>query len=131
MADLAATNPKLTSGIEQTKPFAFKVPAPSGAEAGDVFQIGSGPVVAFAQTDRDDDGYCIGMFSAFFAEKISVTAEDGSGDSAVAVGDVICLDGTVVNKDTTNGTEFGVALETVTSGESANIWVAWIAPKHA
>ena len=126
MADRAATNPKNTSGVEQAKPITWYVPAPASTEAGDTIQIGSGNMIAFAQTDRDSDGYCWATIPAFFVEKISVTAEDDSGDSAVAIGDTLALDSTVVNKDTTNGTDFGVALEAIDSGETAEIWVAWV-----
>ena len=121
------TGPKLTSGVEQAKPIVWEVPAPASVVAGDVFEIGTGDVIAFAQTDRDSDGNCYALIPAFFAEKISVTAENNSGNSAVAVGDILALDGTTVNKDTTNGAEFGMALETIDAGETANIWVAWIA----
>jgi hypothetical protein len=117
---------KITSGVEQKKPITWKVPCPSGTVSGKCIPVGTGGVIAFAQTDRDSDGNCQATIPAFFAEKIPVLGEDGSGDSAVAIGDIICLDGTVVNKDTTNGIEFGVALGTVTSGETENIWVAWV-----
>jgi hypothetical protein len=120
------TGPKLTSGVELEKPITLDVPCPSGTVSGDTFQVGTGGVIAFAQNDRDSDGNCQATIPAFFAQKIPVLGEDGSGDSAVAVGDIICLDGTVVNKDTTNGIEFGMALGTVTSGETENIWVAWV-----
>jgi len=126
MADLAATNPKLTSGIEQSKPISFDLPCPAGTEAGDIFQVGSGNMVAFAQTDRDTSGYCSATIPAFFAEKVSVTAQDNSGDSAVAIGDTLALDSTVINKDTTNGIDFAVALEEIDAGETANIWIAWV-----
>jgi len=122
-----STGPKLTSGIEQTKPLAWNLPCPSGTVSGDVFQVGTGGIIAFALTDRDTAGYCSALFPGLFAQKIPVTAEDNSGNSAVAVGDIVALDSTTVNKDTTNGVDFGMALETITAGETANIWVAWVA----
>jgi hypothetical protein len=126
------TGPKLTSGVEQTKPISWDLPATAGVVAGDVFQVGTGPVIAFAQTDRNTTtGKCSATIPAHFCEKLPVVAKDHAGNSAVAVGDIIALDGVEVNKDTNNGIEFGVALETVGSGLTANIWVAFIAPKHA
>ena len=56
-----------------------------------------------------------------------VEAVDGSGNSAVAVGDRIFYDTAAtikLNKDVTNGLLFGYALETITSGSSDTIHVA-------
>ena len=52
---------------------------------------------------------------------MSVTGADGSGDAAVSVGAVIYDDSGTLNVDSTNGTEFGVALEAVASGATATI----------
>lgn len=122
-----STGPKLTSGVEQNKPITWELPCGATVVAGDVFEVGTGHIIAFAQTDYDAaTGTCSATIPAFFAQKLPVTAVDDSGDSAVAVGDVLALDGTVVNKDITNGENFGMALETITAGETKNIWVAWI-----
>lgn len=122
-----STGPKLTSGIEQTKPITWNVPCPSGVVSGDVFLVNTrGVIVAFAQTDRDAAGYCSATINAAFVEKLPVTAVDNSGNSAVAIGDLLYLDSTTVNKDSTAGVCFGLALEAITAGATANIWVAWI-----
>jgi hypothetical protein len=122
-----STGPKLTSGVEQTKPITWNVPCPATVVSGDVFLLGGrAPVVAFAQTDRDAAGYCSATFVASFVEKIPVTAAGHAGGSAVAIGDLLYLDGTTVNKDSTDGAAFGIALEAIDSGETANIWVAWV-----
>jgi len=127
-----STGPKLTSGMREDNGFTFDVDCPSGVVSGDVFLVGGrGVVVAFAQTDRDAAGKCSGTSGVGFAEKLPVTAVDNSGNSAVAVGDILALDSTIVNKDTTNGAEFGMALETITAGATANIWVEWVGYKHA
>jgi predicted RecA/RadA family phage recombinase len=120
-----STGPKHTSGVEQTKPITWKLPCGATVVAGDVFEVGTGHIIAFAQTDYDG-GYCSATIPSFFVEKLPVTAVDDAGNSAVAVGDTLALDGTVVNKDTTNGENFGMALEAIDAGETANIWVAWI-----
>lgn len=122
-----STGPKLTSGIEQTKPITWSVPCPATVVSGDVFLLGSrAPIVCFAQTDRDAAGNCAATIGAWFAEKLPVTAVNNTVGSAVAIGDLLYLDGVVVNKDSVAGVCFGVALETISSGATANIWVAWI-----
>ena len=122
-----STGPKLTSGVEQNKPIAWELPCGATVVSGDVFEVGTGHIIAFALTDYDAaTGTCSALIPAFFAQKLPVEAKDHAGNSAVAVGDTLALDGTVVNKDITNGENFGMALETVGAGLTANIWVAWI-----
>lgn len=58
---------------------------------------------------------------------LSVTATDADGNSAVAVGDRLYTDGTTITKNKT-GKFFGIALETVTTGETATINVLLGAP---
>jgi len=57
---------------------------------------------------------------------LSVTATDDAGNSAVAIGDRLYFDGTTITKKK-SGKLFGIALETVTTGETATINVL-IAP---
>lgn len=122
-----STGPKLTSGMREDNGLTQNVPCPATVVSGDVFLLGSrAPVVAFAQTDRDAAGYCSATFGTGFAERIPVTAEGHAGGSAVAIGDLLYLDGTTVNKDSTDGAAFGIALEAIDSTETANIWVAWV-----
>lgn len=47
---------------------------------------------------------------------MSVTAEDGVGAQAIAIGDRIYLDGGVLNVDSTNGVAWGYALDALASG---------------
>ena len=53
-----------------------------------------------------------------------VGGEDGSGNSAVAIGDILYYDSAAtpkINKDNANGVRYGYALGTVTSGNTGTI----------
>lgn len=53
---------------------------------------------------------------------LSVTGKDqAAGNEAVAIGDIIYYDAGELNKDETNGTCFGIALNTVSAGASTVI----------
>lgn len=52
---------------------------------------------------------------------MSVTGVDGSGNAAIAIGDIIYLDGGVLNADDTNGVRWGYALGAVASGATTTI----------
>lgn len=52
---------------------------------------------------------------------VSVHGADGSGNSAVAVGDIVYYDSTELNVDDTNGVRWGYALEAISSGDTDTI----------
>jgi len=95
----------------------IKLPVTIGKISGDHDLVGTLPVVCL--TNRDSDGYAECAVEGVF--DLSVTGEDGSGNSAVAVGDTLYYDSGTINKDATNGYEYGMALETVGSGETGTI----------
>ena len=103
----------------------IKLPVTAGKTSGAHDMVGGIPVVCL--TDRDSDGYAECATKGVF--DLSVTGADGSGNSAVSVGDTLYNDSGTLNKDGVNGTEFGVALETVGSGETATINV--LLKKHS
>lgn len=95
----------------------IKLPVASGKTSGDPDLVGSIPVVCLTDRDSDGNAECalVGVFD------VSVEAENNSGNVAVSVGDTLYSDSGTINKDATDGTEFGVALEAITSGETATI----------
>ncbi len=95
----------------------------SGVVSGDVVKIGVS-LVGVAITDRDSAGYATVRIPCPYTFTTTVTGADGSGNSAVAIGDKLYKDGTEVNKDVTNGVLCGIALGTVSSGGSGSIEVA-------
>lgn len=52
---------------------------------------------------------------------LAVLGADGSGNTAIAVGDAIYIDVAVLNADDSNGILFGYALGAVSSGATTNI----------
>ena len=89
----------------------------AGKTSGDFDLVGTIPVVLLSDRDSSGNAECAltGVFD------LSVTGADGSGNSAVAVGDIIYHDTDTLNVDDANGVEFGVALEAVTSGATDTI----------
>lgn len=85
-----------------------------------------GEVCGVALTDEGDGGNATTATTVDFGPavyKLSVKAVNGSGNSAVAVGDKLYYtdaDDPVLNKKTT-GTPFGYALAAITSGSTATI----------
>lgn len=86
-----------------------------------VILISQMPVYLLEASDSANKAPCI-LPGTLIAE-LAVTGADGSGNSAVAVGDRLYKDSTQINKDVTNGTLVGYALATVTSGATATIQV--------
>jgi predicted RecA/RadA family phage recombinase len=99
-----------------------KVTVPSsGAKSGDPVLVGQRPGVAL--TDQDSSGFATVKFNG--SATLSVKGIDGSGNSAVAVGDILYLvsaDTPKVSKKAT-GVRFGYAVATITSGSTASIVV--------
>ncbi len=79
--------------------------------------VGELPVVLLTDADANDEAECDteGVYT------LSVKGADGSGDSAVAIGDKVYVDSTELNVDDANGIEFGIALGAVVSGETTAI----------
>jgi len=89
--------------------------------SGDPFVVGQIPAVAMV--DEDEDGYVVGRTVGVF--DLNVKAIDGSGNSAVVVGDEIYYvssDTPKLNKKAT-GVLFGYALEGLTAGSTGVIKV--------
>lgn len=90
----------------------------SGTLSGDPINVGAA-LVGIALTDRDSDGKSVVMFGR--SKKIvtvSVKGVNGSGNSAVALGDALFFvsgDTPPISKKAT-GIPFGIALEAVSSG---------------
>lgn len=98
---------------------------PATPASGDPVLVGQMPGVALA--DEGDGGNAAGNTSIDFGGvyDLSVKGVDGSGNSAVAAGDIIYY----VTADTpklskkTSGVRFGYALEAITGGATATIRV--------
>lgn len=94
---------------------------PEGTVSGDPVVAGSIPGVAMF--DRDSAGKAMVKTTGVFT--FSVKGVDGSGNSAVAVGDILYYvsgDTPKISKKAT-GVRFGYALQTITSGSTATIQV--------
>lgn len=103
----------------------LKLAVPNGTKSGEVVAIGSAPLIGVAMTDADDnDNASVWLPGISLVLELPVVGEDGSGNSAVAIGDSLYLDGTDYNKDSTNGDHIGYALGAVSSGATDNILVA-------
>lgn len=94
------------------------LPVPSGVVSGGPVAVGQIPCVALI--DRQSDGKATVQRDGTF--KLSVKGENGSGNSAVAVGDLIFIEPTArtLSKIAT-GVRFGYALEAIGSGETKTI----------
>jgi predicted RecA/RadA family phage recombinase len=119
---------KNSGWIEQALPIVRTLPVPAGVESGDVVLLEE--LVCYAQSDRDTDGNARVMIPADFVEIVPVTGKDAADlDSAIAIGNALYYDAaptpSEINLDVTNGKRFGYALETVTSGATAEIEVAF------
>jgi hypothetical protein len=115
---------KNAGAIEQYAPLNVYLPVTAGGVSGDVQKLGNHMVV-YLQTDRDSADYATCTVPGFHIQRVSVTAEDHSGNSAVAVGDLLYLDNGVINKDATDGAPFGHALDTISAGDTDVIRVAF------
>lgn len=99
-----------------------KLAVASGVVTGDPVLIGAS-LVGVAETTRDSGGNAIVNMAGNRIWNLSVKGIDGSGNSAVAIGDVIYIvmaDTPHLSKKAT-GVRFGIALGTVTSAATASI----------
>lgn len=116
-----ATNVKYDRRAEVT----LELAVGASKSAGDVLQLNDMPVFLLNDSDSDNLATCV-LLGVSTVVELTVTGEDGSGNSAVAVGEAIYIDGSAYNKDNANGAFIGYALETVTSGASTAIDVALV-----
>ena len=88
----------------------------SGVSSGDPVNIGF--IKGVAVTDSDaDDMISISLKGVY---NLSVVANNGSEGAAVSIGDKVYLEGTTLNVDSSK-LYFGIALEAITSGDTATI----------
>lgn len=103
----------------------LKLAVPNGTKSGEVVAIGSAPLIGVAMTDADDSNNAsVWLPGISLVLELPVVGKDGNGNSAVAIGDSLYLDGAEYNKDSTNGEHIGYALGVVSSGSTDNILVA-------
>lgn len=93
---------------------------PADPDSGDPCVYGNIPGVAVGNTDQATNQVVLDTGGIY---ELSVVGADGSGNAAVAVGDLVYLDATVVNADDSNGVRFGYALGAVSSGATTVIQV--------
>ena len=95
----------------------IKLPVASGKTSGDPDLVGSIPVVCLTNRDSDGNAECAltGVFD------LPVTGADNAGNAAISLGDTLYMDAGTINIDSTDGTEYGVALEAVASGSTDTI----------
>lgn len=93
---------------------------PSGTVSGDTITLFGGAVPVHVLKDRDADGNapCI-VIGTVITE--SVQGIGPSANEAIAAGDIIYRDGSVINADNTNGTAVAIALAAVASGATTTI----------
>lgn len=93
--------------------------------SGSVEFLNDMPVFLLEDSDSDNKA-TVELIGCGLVVDLSVVGADGSGNSAVAVGDKIFKDGSAYNKDSINGTWMGYALGTVSSGSTTTIPVALV-----
>lgn len=98
----------------------LRLPVPAETESGDPVVVGNIPGVAVTDRDATDGKATVDMDGAY---KLPVKAVNKAGNSKVAVGDIIYMKGTQLNKNNEEGTRFGYALEEVEAGAEAEIRV--------
>ena len=117
----------MASNVKYWKEASVRLEMTVGASksAGTVLALSDMPVLLLEASDSSNKALAeiIGVSTVV---ELSVVGETGGGNSAVAVGDRIYLDGTAYNKDSTNGQWIGYALETVSSGATASIDVGLV-----
>lgn len=97
-------------------------PTSTTIQAGQACLLGKLPGVALTKADDTvgNGGRCTVKFNG--VANLAVKGET-TVNAAIAAGDIIYLDGTVLNADSTNGVRFGYALEAVGSGATTTIKV--------
>lgn len=114
---------KNAGAIESHAPINVYLPVTAGGVAGDVQALAD--MVVYLQTDRDAAGYATVTIPCAHVQVVEAVAVDHSGNSAIAVGDLLYVDTGVVNKDATDGVEFGYALDALGAGLTGDIRVGF------
>lgn len=105
----------------------LSLPVPNGTVSGQPLVL-FGRIPCVALTDDggggNPDNYATVALNPAWVFDISVKGENDIGSAAVAVGDAVYRDTDAeFNVDAANGTLFGIALETVSSGATSTIRV--------
>lgn len=98
--------------------------APATPVSGNPVLIGQIPGVALTDEGEGGNDATKTSIDTGGVYNLNVEGVDGSGNSAVALGDILYYDAAAtvkINKDATNGVRFGYALGTVGSGLTATI----------
>jgi hypothetical protein len=113
------------NSIEQHAQINMTLAVPANTVAGDVVQIEE--MVVYVQTDRDAAGNAQVTIPCRHVQVVEVYGRSDGADAAVAVGNILYFDAGdgQINIDTTNGIQFGYALEAVGSGLNVEIEVGF------
>jgi hypothetical protein len=95
----------------------------SSKSAGDIEYINNMPVFLLEDSDSSNKAVCE-IIGVSLVVSLSVVGEDGSGNTAIAVGERVYKDGAAYNADDANGDMIGYALGAVESGATTSIDVA-------
>lgn len=114
---------KNSGAIEQYAPIQLTLGVTRGATSGTVEALND--MVVYLQTDADSNDEAVVTLPCAHVQRVSVTAVNHSGNSAVAVGDKLYLDTGVINKDSTDGVPFGYALDAIDAGDTEIIRVGF------
>ncbi|MCK5312915.1 MAG: DUF2190 family protein [Desulfobacteraceae bacterium] len=95
----------------------LKLPVTADKLSGAWDMVGDLPVVLTQDADSNDEAMCAtnGVFD------LSVEGQGPSAAAAITIGDKVYADGAALNKDATNGKEYGIALGAVASGATTTI----------
>lgn len=94
---------------------------PADPASGDPVIVGQLPAVALTDPAADGTGADRITVKTNGVYDLAVTGADDLGNAAIAVGDVIYLEGPTLNVDAVAGVRYGYALATVASGATSTI----------
>lgn len=114
-----ATNAHYEDG-DQVGQLAPTAPTGTTIQSGQACLLGSLPAVALTKaTDTvGNGGQCTLKFNGVYDFPVK---GETTTNAAIAAGDILYLDGNVLNKDNTNGVRYGYALAAVASGATTTI----------
>jgi hypothetical protein len=113
----------------------LSLPVPDATPAGTPLMI-FGVIPAVTLTAEGEGGnaalHATCAISPSYVVDLPVKGEDGAGNAAVSIGELVVIDTDgEVNVDITNGTDYGIALEAVSSGATSTIRVLLLPPRPA
>lgn len=117
-----AKNSRYVSGSGYVRRF---LAVTASLASGAIDLISQMPVYALTAADSNNQA-TVEIIGCHRVVELTVAGANAGGNSAVAVGDRLYKDGADINKDATNGTFIGYALETVGSGSTGAIDVALV-----